>query len=56
MKWALIVLILSSWDGTYKDHKKIAVYDSYTMCKDQEDSLNNYYVTKRYICSEDLIK
>ncbi len=56
MKWILIVLITSVWDGQYIDHKQIASYNSQKECVRVQERLNLAKQTSNYLCANEEIK
>ena len=52
MKWVLIVIILSSWDGSVKSEHMVASFDDRKTCEEEAIQLKNETHYARFICAQ----
>lgn len=55
MKWTLIVIMLSAWDGSPKDWHYVAKYDTQETCEAERNNLMKEAHYARYICANDVV-
>lgn len=51
MKWVLIVIVLSNWDGTPKRHNSIGEFDNLKQCEGTRVRLEERSEYARYVCA-----
>ncbi len=51
MKWVLIAIVLSGWDGSPKSHVAIAEYNNFQQCEKDRERLDKRSNPTKYVCA-----